>query len=215
MFWLLEAKTNRRDFFFACFSFSLSSGLTQFRWQTFAVSEARKKHDTNHQWHKPVFWDQAACVNILGMITCTFSSFLNLQDANWGLCCHRLEVTRRNAAFHSKWHFYYSMYLSNVTAAGLKCCSLYLWLAGCSRVLGSLSCPWLTVPSLSAKAAFLHLDWLVYCRHVATTAAVSPACESPLSHFAALGQGCLSQCVIYKQHIHFQIAHRVIILLLT
>lgn len=201
-------------FFFVCFSFSLSSGLTKFRWQTFAISEARKKHDTNHQWHKPVFWDQTACVNILGMITCTFSSFLNLQDVNWGLCCHWLEVTRRNAAFHSKWHFItafiYRMSLQqdwNVTA-------FTFGQLAASGVLGSLSYPRLTVPSLSPKVVFLHLDLLVHCRHVATTAAVSPAWESPLSHFAALGQGCLSQCVIYKQHIHFLIAQRVIILLL-
>lgn len=82
-------------------------------------------------------------------------------------------------------------------------------------MLGSLSYPWLTVPSLSPKAVFLHHDLLVYCRHTATTAAVSPARESPLSHCAALGQGCLSQCVVYEQHIHFLIVHRVIILLLT
>lgn len=100
-------------------------------------------------------------------------------------------------------------------SAGLKCYSIYLWLAGCPGVLGSLSYPRLTVPSLSPKAVFLHHDLLVYCRHMATTAAVSPARESPLSHCAALGQGCLSQCVVYEQHIHFLIVHRVIILLLT
>lgn len=186
----------------------------QFRWQTFAVSEARKKHDANHQWHKPVFWDQTACVTILGMITCTFSSSLSLQDVNWGLRCHRLEVMRRYAALHSKCKGRH-LFIEYHSAAGLKCYSIYLWLAGCPGVLGSLSYPWLTVPSLSPKAVFLHHDLLVYCRHTATTAAVSPARESPLSHCAALGQGCLSQCVVYEQHIHFLIVHRVIILLLT
>lgn len=49
------------------------------------------------------------------MIACTFSSFLNLQDVNWGLRCHRLEVMRQHAAFQSKckgWHLFLKRHCS-------------------------------------------------------------------------------------------------------